>query len=363
MQNRDPHQTTTAQSKKHSRFRAQNRNFREPDADQFSGNSTANLPKSSKFSAPDSSANRNTALESKFSNLSLVSRGFTNLDETSLLDKTVQREYFDWILTRTARFKESQKEIKAKPSGGDLDSILASLRKLREGILASKEVNDFSIRVYETSVDICLEAGNFAELLKSLTVLVGTMYTRVNKTVSPKDDRQAEITTLLLLYLICYVPSCKKSKSNSQSSALPPASIFESKEVFKLYKKLTPLLQNDARIINAMKMQESLLNDLDFVGFRKAWNFLNAPEVLIAKNILPHIRQRTLEILAKAYFTFPLKLLAHYTISTSASASASTESDESNNDTLETLLKERFGADYNQRVINETVHFRIAMRK
>ncbi|KAI8828349.1 hypothetical protein BJ741DRAFT_701040 [Chytriomyces cf. hyalinus JEL632] len=48
--------------------------------------------------------------------------------------------------------------------------------KLREGIVSRAEYDAFTIQVHEQSVDLCLEAANFAELLKSLTHLVAVAY-------------------------------------------------------------------------------------------------------------------------------------------------------------------------------------------
>ncbi|KAJ3135601.1 hypothetical protein HK101_004106, partial [Irineochytrium annulatum] len=120
-----------------------------------------------------------------FESLTLVSRkigppSVDEMDEASLRDRSIQVKFFAHIVERRKRLAESD----AAKNGGavDWDPVLASFRKLREGIVSAGVKDAFAVEVYEASAGTCLDAGNFAELLKSLTVLVGVLYPYVSAT-------------------------------------------------------------------------------------------------------------------------------------------------------------------------------------
>lgn len=70
-------------------------------------------------------------------------------------------------------------------SGNDL---LRESRKLREGIVASRRRDWFSILVYETSADLALESCDFSQLNSLLPHLVGDLYQNVS--VTEQSDQQ-----------------------------------------------------------------------------------------------------------------------------------------------------------------------------
>ena len=106
-------------------------------------------------------------------------------------------------------------------------SNIMEIRMLREAILSSNRRDAFAIRVYEYSVQRCLDAGDYPECFKSLTQLVSNLYVASgNFTIPEILDNQVKIAStastgnrtntptdmlnslaLYLLYLTCLVPN------------------------------------------------------------------------------------------------------------------------------------------------------------
>ncbi|ORY53701.1 hypothetical protein BCR33DRAFT_711055 [Rhizoclosmatium globosum] len=224
---------------------------------------------SSKFS--DSKERINPPLEDQFGNLTLVSRNWD--DEAGLRNRSTQEAFFTHIQEKLDAFYDEERKggvTRGTRKPGALDPILSQLRKLREGVVSLGQIDTFAIHVYETSVKTCLEGRNFAELLKSLTQLVTVFYQEASASDVSIPNR-AEMTTLLLLYMICYIPTCKKEGAQ-----------FDSRAVMSLFATLPDSIQREAKVVNALRIQRALLDDFNFHLFRVCWNQLEDLEKLIA---------------------------------------------------------------------------------
>ncbi|KAI9101654.1 hypothetical protein DFS34DRAFT_692376 [Phlyctochytrium arcticum] len=122
------------------------------------------------------------SIEQRFDRLSLVSRQSNSARSSSdsIQRREVQLEFYDYIIQQFDRLSQTPL---SEQRPGHFDSVLAKLRKLREGITAADIYDDFAVNVYEKSVDIALLARNFPELLKSLVHLLGTVYPDASQTI------------------------------------------------------------------------------------------------------------------------------------------------------------------------------------
>jgi len=137
-----------------------------------------------------------------------ISRDCNNNKNEDLRQPEIQKQYFKYIQ------EEIEKIDFSKIEEHTLDPILASLRKLREGIVSSGQKNEFNIEVFELSTRIALKAKNFEELWKSLSYLTLTLYEgEEDVDTTTKKSNKPEYIKYYLLYLICYLPSTNIEKS------------------------------------------------------------------------------------------------------------------------------------------------------
>ncbi|KAI8610482.1 hypothetical protein BC830DRAFT_740533 [Chytriomyces sp. MP71] len=169
---------------------------------------------------------------------------------------------------------------------------------------------------------------------------------------SQNANQRDLFTSLLLLYLICYIPTCKKPFS------------FDTKAVMRILASLPQTIQSCPGIKNTLKLQRALLDNVDYVSFHRTWARMNWKEKRIAKHIVPHVRMRTLDMLTKAYFTYPASLLADYIVlSEERDRNLNADDAPAVMDELLTILHERFGDNADQRCTNGIVQLRIPKKK
>ncbi|EGF77645.1 hypothetical protein BATDEDRAFT_91607 [Batrachochytrium dendrobatidis JAM81] len=145
---------------------------------------------------------------SSLDSLSFVSRNSNDDGRPSLCDLKVQEDYFQLILEKIG------KDITIAP---DTSHIILSLRKLREGIVATSRCDAFAIR----------DTKNNAELFKSLVYLVNTLYPVISTSIEVSDSssnlastNRSEMSGYLLLLLVCEIPKTKWSTTPSHSSSV-----------------------------------------------------------------------------------------------------------------------------------------------
>ena len=185
-------------------------------------------------------------------------------DDKTLLNFSSQEEYFEIIL-------KSEK-----------DSKLLKIRKLREGILASKRRDLFALKVYETSVDECLACRNFNELLLSLMGLM-KLYLLFPATAKSRVD---EIASYYLLFFT--------SKST--------------KDVGFLLKGLDSSILTGDRVSFALRWIKAISN-LNYYELSALRSCATLNEKIILESSLPSLRARIVEMLTKSYFTIPSEVL------------------------------------------------------
>ncbi|KAH6567337.1 hypothetical protein BASA82_001182 [Batrachochytrium salamandrivorans] len=255
--------------------------------------------------------------------LSFVSRQLSSLDDQSapsLRDYAVQEEYLQLILS---------KQEKMKKTASDMSHIVLSIRKLREGIVSSNRLDSFSVRVYELSANLCLEAKNTAELFKTLVYLVHTLYPALcvdkypvlvdgTKGYTKQDDThltRAEMSGFLLLLLICEIP--KELKPNVGARNVPQQSSKQkchgdSFEILRLLSSLPEKITQSAPVVFAMQVYTALSKNIDFYSLSKLWDAATHTQRMLMSNARPVFQHRTLHILSNAYFGFPEELLISY---------------------------------------------------
>ncbi|KAJ1566726.1 hypothetical protein HK405_008681 [Cladochytrium tenue] len=230
---------------------------------------------------PSSRGSRETvSLADSFAALSLVSRRLgPPSDSPDDENRKVQESLYQHVKDKLQKLEDQ--------SGGqaplDYDPILAGF-------------------LYEHSAHVCLRAGNFPELLKSLSTLVGVIYPAIsNASPAAPLPKRAEFTALYLLYFICYTtgPSVHRTSFGGSRPLPPPqtapqargirTSILSSqvrgnaREVLRVYSQLPDSLQSDGAIRLALAIQRALLVDVDYYSFARCWAALDERQRLIVK--------------------------------------------------------------------------------
>ncbi|KAI8930384.1 hypothetical protein BC831DRAFT_508548 [Entophlyctis helioformis] len=248
--------------------------------------------------------------------------------EASLRSWSVQHEYLDHVLARLqlprdpAAFASLGNPLASK----DGDQAVFSFRKLREGIVASGRTDEFAVTVYEMSVRVCLWAGNYAELFKSLVFLVTVLYPATARSQvtqsqqeSPALASQAEMTGLYILHLVCS-PSGSGSATAANAEQQPEASSGksrpkchgETRAIQRAFEQLPPSIRKTPDVQFAMRTLAALRCDADYLALSRQWNAASANQRLLLATILPRVRQHIVKILARAFFTYPEHLLIKY---------------------------------------------------
>ncbi|KAF9909976.1 hypothetical protein EC991_007595 [Linnemannia zychae] len=133
--------------------------------------------------------------------LALVSRGDDSRGPSySIKNRSVQERIFEEIKDMIAKYEDKYGTNKLQPipprtrQSEQMDVILESFRKLREGLFATEARDLFSVEVYEQSVLYSLYAGNIPELTKALHHLVQELHPSVYK-VSPSNNSDNSLTS------------------------------------------------------------------------------------------------------------------------------------------------------------------------
>ncbi|KAF9414353.1 hypothetical protein BGZ94_000421 [Podila epigama] len=150
--------------------------------------------------------------------LTLVSRGGEDSGASlSIKDREVQEQVFSEIKTMIAEYENKYGSNKLRPipprtrQADEIDKIVESFRKLREGLFATESKDLFACQVYEQSVLTSLYAHNIPELTKALHQLVhelhpvyyGCSETRVPHGLDPDfNNIPAERQRFLGLYIL-----------------------------------------------------------------------------------------------------------------------------------------------------------------
>ncbi|KAF8947040.1 hypothetical protein BGZ47_010478 [Haplosporangium gracile] len=158
-------------------------------------------------SAADTMARRKAlgekTLTSGVEALTLVSRGDDDSTGSShsIKNRGMQDRVFAEIKAMISRYEDRYGTNKMKPisprtrQSEEMDTILESFRKLREGLFATEARDLFSVKVYEESVLNSLYAGNIPELTKALHHLVQELHPVVYKLSPPSSSSSITLTS------------------------------------------------------------------------------------------------------------------------------------------------------------------------
>ncbi|KAG0042213.1 hypothetical protein BGZ83_000754 [Gryganskiella cystojenkinii] len=144
--------------------------------------------------------------------MTLVSRGDNSGSSHSLKARHVQEQVFEEIKIMIEQYEEQYGVDKLKPitaktrQSEEMDTILESFRKLREGLFATETKDAFAVEVYEESVLNSLYAGNIPELTKALHHLVQELH----PAVYPSEPFTTDTSTSDSLARIATIPRERK---------------------------------------------------------------------------------------------------------------------------------------------------------
>ncbi|KND04295.1 uncharacterized protein SPPG_00028 [Spizellomyces punctatus DAOM BR117] len=306
------------------------------------------------------------SIEEEFDRLPLLSRQSdgSNMDALSMRAKDIQRRFYDHILEQ---FERLQKVDPTERTDYHFDPVLAKLRKLREGITSTGVYDEFAANVYETSVDVCLLAKNFAELLKSLVQILGTVYPRIigdkqrvpdliwctkcqrdrpissfagseqerasaameygrqRRVRGPTSDSEPEAVTISRFQTFCSDCSSGERKEDLLSrraeltgymllylicyTARGPKCYGDANKVMEYYRELPTDLQRDQNVTFALSVFKALHADIDYVSLAHLWHEASTNQQTLLQTVWPLARQRIYDVLSRAYYTYPEKQL------------------------------------------------------
>lgn len=151
-------------------------------------------------------------------------------------------------------------------------------RKLREALIASKRIDDFTIKVYEASVDIAIKEKNLDELSKTLVVLV-SFYKQI------KSVRELEFTHLYLLLLICRGTDMK--------------------DFVKMIKSIYCDVSRMTKLYNAIQQR-------NYYHLHEAYTSFISNEIFVFDIIIDEVRSKLLKTFKRCYFSLPVAHLVKY---------------------------------------------------
>jgi hypothetical protein len=159
------------------------------------------------------------------------------------------------------------------------------VRKLREAITSSKRKDSFALKVYEFSVDVCIEHKDYNELKKSLSILIKEIYK-----VQTLGDRRVEMCSFYLFIL----------QQDGDMADL----ISGSRTVLELGVDLAK--------IKALEWYRYSTGILDYVKLGKIYGDCTPNERFLLNSSIDATRKRILQMLMKSYFQLPSVLLKSY---------------------------------------------------
>ncbi|KAJ3231430.1 hypothetical protein HDU77_001115, partial [Chytriomyces hyalinus] len=80
---------------------------------------------------------------------------------------------------------------------------------------------------------------------------------------------RGEYSSLLLLYILCYIPANKKPQGDNTKPN------FDTREFMTLLLSMPAETRESSAVKSAVQLQRALLDNLDFVSFRKGLNQLS----------------------------------------------------------------------------------------
>ncbi|KAI8345655.1 hypothetical protein B0O80DRAFT_472489 [Mortierella sp. GBAus27b] len=170
------------------------------------------------------------ALGSGVESMTLVSRGDEDTGSShSLKARSVQEQVFSEIKAMVSRFEAKYGDDKLQPipprsqQSEDMDKIVESFRKLREGLFATEARDMFAAEVYEQSVLFSLRAGNIPELTKALSHLIQEVHPVVYGTGSNTSSNLVTIPAprqrFLGLYILFYIAKPNRPRIISEGAS------------------------------------------------------------------------------------------------------------------------------------------------
>lgn len=220
-------------------------------------------------------------------------------EKSRLLSTGAQMGLFVWIrqeLAAVRKLTDSRDESDEKMEKeriGRLQHLVETIRKLREAVLASNKLDDFAVEVYELSVSTCLiQPAHREELQRSLRVLCDFLYQSV--------------------------PACKNQLRYRSIDLLArlPGDVEDIAEAHRqLLKTENEKGMNNEQLVvaDAVLDIQSALACGDYVGFANGCKLIRGSDLgELVKDLLPHFRAMTLDVVKRSYLFIPIHKLAGY---------------------------------------------------
>ncbi|KJE91857.1 hypothetical protein CAOG_02926 [Capsaspora owczarzaki ATCC 30864] len=214
----------------------------------------------------------------------------------SLKDRAAQERLFRDVLEQLQPHiaaVESGQWMQAQEARTDkLEPIVAACRKLREGVYALAQLDEFSVDVYEAAAQACMAAQRNDELHKTLVVLVREIYPAVAIGLDPaRARRRRDFIGCLALRLLCQ--DANSGEFNSLLQQLSRADIE------------SPPLQFVLAVHGAVSLRR-------FRAFFKLCRSASPWHALVLETFKSNVRQTAISILTASFPSLPLSVLAHW---------------------------------------------------
>ncbi|KAJ1994530.1 hypothetical protein H4R33_000236 [Dimargaris cristalligena] len=273
------------------------------------------LPRSKKFGSPGpkpvDSPSPNP--ETKFRQMSLLSRAdSTAFQQRGLQDLDLQEEYYALIRGKVEQYlttygpttcpviyNPNTPQVSRQRS--QLDDIVASFRKLREGITAARRVDTLAMEAYELSVEMSILANNPGELVKSFRHLFEGIYPHIH----PNPVRKMEMVSYFSLFSVSQSTHSRRELGQSG----PGGAGFDWPHIQRVlgdhYLDIRRLRLESAQPSSHLEFTFKYLRLLLY--FERFWStdwlgHVNPYQRVLIQDSLEFHRTRTLGLLSRAYY-------------------------------------------------------------
>ncbi|KAI8851450.1 hypothetical protein BC829DRAFT_386757 [Chytridium lagenaria] len=137
---------------------------------------------------------------------------------------------------------------------------------------------------YERSAEVCMDAENFGEFLKTQTLLINQIYPNLASSLEVSlSSTKSEMTCYYLLYFLCF----------SSNAALPCGDSWTVQHIL-----------SHPHISLVIRLIRTLQANFNFIQFQRLWSNASPRARVFLRLLIPRFRARTWTTLAKSYYVF-----------------------------------------------------------
>ncbi|KAJ3219128.1 hypothetical protein HDU67_002461 [Dinochytrium kinnereticum] len=199
-----------------------------------------------------------------------TSEDIRELEDNSLRSHGVQEDLLKHIQSLVSSITEQNRKDR-------LDYLinvgLNCKGKLREGLVSSGRCDLFAVEAYELSAEVCMDASNFAELLKTLTILITQIYPALIASRDQKKlSRRIEMTSYYLLYFLCF----------SSNLTLPCGDGWTVQHILS---RFTAEELKDPQVSLALQLLKTLRLDFNYIQYARLWKLASPRSRIFLREI------------------------------------------------------------------------------